>query len=154
MQFLTEEPQSNVQISNENLIKIINNLYPNKAHDHDMISIWMLKLCGTSLCKPLSIIFTSCLSPMNFPMEWKKAYVVPIRKKIINSTSKTTDLSLCFQSAVRSLKDFYLRNCTGFLMKMTYYHPTSQAFDQVTLGQINSFLSPTKYINLLIMIPR
>ena len=39
--------------------------------------------------------------------------------KMINSASKTTDLSLWFGSAVRSLKDFYLTNCTSFLMKMT-----------------------------------
>ena len=38
--------------------------------------------------------------------------------KMINSASKTTDLSLWFGSAVRSLKD-YLTNCTSFLMKMT-----------------------------------
>ena len=39
--------------------------------------------------------------------------------KKVNSASKTTDLSLWFGSAVRSLKDFYLTNCTSFLMKMT-----------------------------------
>ena len=88
-----------------------------------MISTRMLKLSGPSLCKPLSIIFKSCLSQMKFSMEWEKANVVPI-----------TDLSLCFRSAVRSLKDFYLTNCTILKMKMTYYHLTSQAFDQVTLA--------------------
>ena len=46
-----------------------------------MISIQMLKLCGPSLCKPLSIIFKLCLRQMKFPMEWKKANVVPIHKK-------------------------------------------------------------------------
>ena len=51
--FLTEKCLSNVQISNENIIKIINNLDPNKAHGHDMISIQMLKLCSPSLCKLL-----------------------------------------------------------------------------------------------------
>ena len=62
-----------------------------------MISIQMLKLYGPSLCKPLSIIFKLCLRQMKFPMEWKKANVVPIhKKKIINSASKITDLSLCF----------------------------------------------------------
>ena len=56
--FLTEKRLSNVQTLNENIIKIINNLDPNKAHGHDMISIRMLKLCGSSLCKPFfSIIF-------------------------------------------------------------------------------------------------
>ena len=54
--FLTEERLSNIQISNENIIKIINNLDPNKAHDHLGINIRMLKLCTPPLCKPFSII--------------------------------------------------------------------------------------------------
>ena len=37
--FLAEKRLSNVQILNENIIKIINNLDPNKAHGHAMISI-------------------------------------------------------------------------------------------------------------------
>ena len=41
----------------------------------------MLKLCGPSLCKPLSIISKSCLSQIKLPVEWKKANVVPIHKK-------------------------------------------------------------------------
>ena len=54
-------------------------------------------------------------------------------KKMISSSSKTTDQLLCFRSAVRYYKDFYLTNCTSFLMKMSYYHSNSQAFDYVTL---------------------
>ena len=54
--FLTEKRLSNVQISNENIIKIINNLDPNKAHDHLEINIRMLKLCTPPLCKPFSIV--------------------------------------------------------------------------------------------------
>ena len=37
--FLTEKRLSNVQISNENIIKIKSNLDPNSAHGLDMISI-------------------------------------------------------------------------------------------------------------------
>ena len=81
MLFLTEKCLSNVKISNEDIIKIKSNLDPNKAYGHDMISIRMLKLCGPSLCKPLSIIFKSCLNQMKFSMEWSKANVVPIHKK-------------------------------------------------------------------------
>ena len=66
-------------------------------------------------------------------------------KKVINNASKTSELSLCFRSVVRSLKDFYLAKCTTLFTTLftTYYHPTSQAFDLMTLLQINSFLSPT-----------
>ena len=79
--FLAEKRLSNVQISNENIIKIINNLEPNKAHSHDMISIRMLKLGGPSLFKPLSVIFKACPSQLKFPMEWEKNNVVPIHTK-------------------------------------------------------------------------
>ena len=41
----------------------------------------MIKLCGNSICKPLSIIFKDCLNESKFPHEWKKANVVPVRKK-------------------------------------------------------------------------
>ena len=69
LQFLNKKRLSDVQISNEKIIKIINNLDSNKAHGHDMISIRILKLRGRSLYKPLSIIFKSCLSQMKFPVE-------------------------------------------------------------------------------------
>ena len=41
----------------------------------------MIKLCGNSICKPLSIIFKDCLSEGKFPHECKKANVVPVHKK-------------------------------------------------------------------------
>ena len=41
----------------------------------------MHKLCDKSICKPLSIIFKSCLTQGIFPSEWKKANVVPMHKK-------------------------------------------------------------------------
>ena len=86
--FLTEKRLSNVQISNDNIIKIINNLDPNKAHGHDMISIRILKLRGRSLCKPLSIILKSCLSQMNFLWNRKMQMWFQSTKKIIKIHQK------------------------------------------------------------------
>ena len=40
--------------------RAICNLDPNKAHGHDMLSIYMLKNCDDSLCGPLGLIFQSC----------------------------------------------------------------------------------------------
>ena len=51
------------------------------GHGHDNISIRMLKICGVSVCKPLEIIFRTCLNQGKFPEEWKKANVVPVFKK-------------------------------------------------------------------------
>ena len=43
-----------------------------------MISICIIKLCDDSICKPLEMTFKSCLKQGTFPVEWKKANVVPV----------------------------------------------------------------------------
>ena len=60
---------------------MIENLDPNKYHDHDMLSIRTLKLCGGLIYKPLNLHFKSCLETDKFPPKWKKANVVPVLKK-------------------------------------------------------------------------
>ena len=70
-----------MHFSSSDIVKIISRLDPNKAHGHDMLSIRMIKLCGNSICKRLSIIVKDCLSQGKFPHEWKKAIVVPVYKK-------------------------------------------------------------------------
>ena len=63
------------------IVKIISRLDPNNAQGHDMLSIQIIKLCGNSICKHLSIIIKDCLSEAKFPHEWKKDNVVPVHKK-------------------------------------------------------------------------
>ena len=41
----------------------------------------MIKICDTSICRPLKLIFQSCLDSGKFPIKWKKASVVPVHKK-------------------------------------------------------------------------
>ena len=41
----------------------------------------MLKICGPSICKPLEILFKSCLESRIFPLEWKKESVVVVHLK-------------------------------------------------------------------------
>ena len=43
------------------ILRIIQNLDPDKAHGHDIISIPLLKVCGLSVCKPLELIFKPCI---------------------------------------------------------------------------------------------
>ena len=50
-----------IRFSTEDALKIINNLDTNKSHGHEEISIRMLKLCGSSVFRPLQIICNSCL---------------------------------------------------------------------------------------------
>ena len=77
----TRKLLSTVEFPTNDILKIIRNLNPNKVHGHDVISIRMLKICDESICKPLRIIFRSCLENGTFPSEWKKANVVSVFKK-------------------------------------------------------------------------
>ena len=67
------------------------------SHGHDNISIRMLKICGLSICKPLEIIFRTCLNHGKFPEEWKKANVIPVLNKATNSVLKIIALYPCYQ---------------------------------------------------------
>ena len=70
---------STVTFSENDILKVIQKLDPNKAHSHDK-SIRMLKLSDKAICKPLHMIFTSCLETGVFLINWKRANVVPIHK--------------------------------------------------------------------------
>ena len=69
----THKLLSTIHFTSDDILKIIKNLNPNKAHGHDMISSRMMKICDASICKPLELIFTSHLENGKFPTEWKKS---------------------------------------------------------------------------------
>ena len=46
-----------------------------------MISISMLNICGDLIFKPLVLIFKSFIESRKFPIEWKKANLVPVNEK-------------------------------------------------------------------------
>ena len=66
------------------MVKIIQNLDPNKVHGHDNISIRMLKICGSSSYKPVEMIFKQCIETGVFRSERKNGSIVPIHKKETN----------------------------------------------------------------------
>ena len=78
---LTNKCLDSIHFLSSDIVKIISRLDPNEAHGHDMLSIRMTKLCGSSIYKPLSIIFKECLSKAKWN-EWKKANVVLVHKKV------------------------------------------------------------------------
>ena len=53
----THESLSTVDFSTDDILKIIRNLDPNKAHVHDTISIRIIKIRDTPICRPLKLIF-------------------------------------------------------------------------------------------------
>ena len=50
---LSNKCLNSIHFSSSDIAKIISHLDLNKAHDHDMLSIRMIKLRGNSICKPL-----------------------------------------------------------------------------------------------------
>ena len=87
---------------------------PITAHGHDMISIRILKLCGPSLSKLISVIFKSSLSQMKFFIGWKKGNVVTIHKngdkQCIKNYWPVSLLPICSKIFERLL----FKNCTIF----------------------------------------
>ena len=95
-----------VKFFTKNILQIINKLDSNKAHGHDEISIRMLKICGSSFCRPLQIIYKSCLNKGKFLQEWKRANVVPVRKKNDKQLVKIIVLSPCYLYVIKFLNVF------------------------------------------------
>ena len=77
----THESLSTINFSTDDIVKIIRNLDPNKAHGHDMITIRMIKICDTSTCRPLKLIFQPYLETGKFSIDWKKVNVVSVHKR-------------------------------------------------------------------------
>ena len=59
-----------------------------------MTSIWMIKICDASICKPLELIFRSCLETGKFQLNGKKANLVLAHKKGDKQKLKNSPISL------------------------------------------------------------
>ena len=79
--FETRERPSSLEFCVDAIVKIIRSLDQHKAHGYDEISIRMIKLCSSSISKPLHVIFRNCLEIELFPKEWEKAKTILIHKK-------------------------------------------------------------------------
>ena len=99
-------------------MKIIRNLNPNKVHNHDMICIRMEKICDESTCKPLSIIFCSCLENAKFPSEWKKATVVPGFNKNNKKELKNYRPISLLPVQAKYLKGYCMTACLSFSLRI------------------------------------
>ena len=72
---------SSIDLKEDKLLSLIRSLDESKSHGHDGISTRMLKICDTSIVKPLLIIFRNCLKDSVFPICWKKGNITPIQKR-------------------------------------------------------------------------
>ena len=146
---LTTKCLDSIHFSSSDIVKIISRLDPNKAHGHDMLSIRMIKLCGNSICKPLSIIFKDCLSEGKFPHEWKKANVTPVHKKgnkqSLENYRPISLLPICSKMFERLIYN----EMFTFFTEDNLISPNQSDLDLGTLALTNYLLLPTKFINRL-----
>ena len=136
---LTENSLSKCNFSEKDILQIIRNLDSNKAHGHDMISIRMLKLCGDSICKPLELIFKTCLRNGRFPLEWKKANVVPIHKKDDKQTIKNYLLVSLLPISGKIFECLLYDTMFDFFLRIIYFLQINLDSDQEILASINFF---------------
>lgn len=55
------------------IINVIKALDQSKTHGHDEVSVRMIKLCVSSIPKPLHITYQNCLENGSFLKEWRQA---------------------------------------------------------------------------------
>ena len=84
LSYKSNERLSSVKIANGDILKRIANLDPNKAYGHDKISIRMIKICRTSICKSLRLIFNNCIDNGIYPCESEKLMLCQFTKKATN----------------------------------------------------------------------
>ena len=81
-----------------------------------MITIRMLKICEKSICKPLELIFQSCIKHRKFHNEWKMANVVPVHNKSDKQILKNYRAYLYFafvvfeRSIYNGLFEYFMEN--------------------------------------------
>ena len=122
-----------------------------------MISIHILKLCGKSICKPLDLIFQSCIKQRKFPTEWKQVIAAPVHKEgdkqILKIYRPVSLLPICGKTFERliynNLFEYFIENdlisqnqsgfkpgdsCINQLISIT--HEIYQSFDDGLEGLI------------------
>ena len=79
--YKTQKRISDTEIKEDDILLIIKNLNPNKAHVWDNVSIRVTQLCGKAIVKPLKYLFESSLTVGIFSQDWEKANIITVYKK-------------------------------------------------------------------------
>ena len=78
---MTNAKISSIKFENIDIINVIKALNPSKAHEHDDLSIRILKICELVIVKPLVILFKNFISQGMFPDNWEKMKPLPFSQK-------------------------------------------------------------------------
>lgn len=105
--FSAEENHDTYHFTSEDTIKThINNINSKKSFGFDGISNFLIKKFPNATLKFLAVIFNNCINNGYFPLAWKKAKILPIKK---NRTVKS--LRIFVQYPFYPTLENYLNTC-------------------------------------------
>ena len=135
--FISNKRLDKLVFNIDDIVKIIQNLNPCKAHGHDGISIKMVQLSCVSIAKPLFLIFKNCFNASTFPAEWKKSNVIPIHKKgdkKIISNYRPISLLPIFSKIFEKI---IFNNLYNYMDENHFFNPNQSRFRQGILAFIS-----------------
>ena len=130
LHYLTDNRLPSASFSQGDIAKIIQNLDPNKVHGHDNISICKLKICRSSIYKPLEVIFKQCIETPVFPSEWKKANIVFNHKKRDKQTLEIYRPVSLLPICGKIIERLMFNECLTFLLKINLFHRISPVLNR------------------------
>ena len=129
---------SSLSLNNQDTLKIIYSLNINKAHRYDDISkiiskiyLRLLKICDSSIVRPLSIIFKNCLQSRPFPNKWRKSNVTIHKKgdkQLLPNYLPVSLLTICGKIFERII----FNPIFGYLEKYSLLCPNNLVFVHLT----------------------
>ena len=138
LKLLTDHTLIPFEFSVTDILQVTDSQDSDKTYGHDMISICLWKLCGEAACRPLNMIFKTCLNTGKFALEWKKGNVVPIHKK--DDKQNVTNYRPVSLSPICDKMYDYVRLYMISFLVIIFFLQISQDLDLVTLASINTYL--------------
>ena len=136
--FKTNKRLYQLNIKEDDILKIIRKLNVNKAHGHNDISIRMLKICDSVLTEPLSVIFNNCIDHGVFLDTWKMSHILPIHKtndkRYLNNYHPVTLLPIYGKTFERTIFNdvfAFLENNDLLTPKQYGFRPNDSCVSQV-----------------------
>jgi len=79
--FRNNESISSIEINEDTVLERLCELKVNKAPGPDGLHSYVLKSCASTICIPLTMLYTQSLASGELPDEWKQVHIIPVFKK-------------------------------------------------------------------------